>query len=72
MASEYWVVMHSVLKVYSLLGAVNSTWKKVPVHDKIVPTPSLLMFVILKKKTTFSFLCLILLTFLFTFCISNL
>lgn len=57
MASEYLVVMHSVLKVYSLLGAVNSTQKKVLVHDKIVPTPSLSMFMILKRQC--SLLCVL-------------
>jgi len=56
--SEYLVVMHSVLKVCSLLGAAISTWKKVPVYDKIVPTPSLLILMLLKKKKTFSFVSL--------------
>lgn len=41
--SEYLVVMLAVFKVHSLLGAVNSTRSKVPVYDKIVPTPSFLM-----------------------------
>ena len=68
--SEYLVVMHSVLEVYSLLGAVNSTWKKVSVYDKIVPTPSLLVLMLLKMKKTFSCVSLILLIFLLTFHIS--
>lgn len=72
MTSQYLVAMHSVVKFYSLLAAVNSTWEKIPVYDSIVPTPSLLMVMLLNKKKTFSFVSLILLTFLFTFHISNL
>lgn len=46
MTCEYLVVMHLVFKVCSLLGALNPIWKKVPVWDKIVPKPSLLILML--------------------------
>lgn len=50
MTCEYLVVMHLVFKVCSLLGALNSVWKKVPVGDKIVPKPSFLILMLWGRR----------------------
>lgn len=55
MTCEYLIVMHSVFKVHILLGALNPIRKKVPVYHKIVPTPSLLILMLWKKKDILSY-----------------
>lgn len=55
MTCEYLVVVHSVFKVHILLGALNPIRKKVPVYHKIVPTPSLLILMLWKKKDILSY-----------------
>lgn len=50
MTCEFLAVIHLAFKVHILLGPLNSTWKKVPVYDKILPTPLLLIWMFLKKK----------------------
>lgn len=71
MTCGYLVVMDLVFRVHIPRGALNPIWKKVPAHDKSVPTPSLLILKFLKKETFFLGI-LILSLFLFTCDISNL
>lgn len=56
MTCGYLVVMDLVFRVHIPRGALNPIWKKVPAHDKIVPTPSLLILKFLNKETFLGFL----------------